>query len=199
LVALLAFDDNSKEYCLCDSRAGALMLGALALSLRYRDKYGRCSVCGRWGLFRRQHASIREGHRCSHCAASLRYRHQASVIVAKYATKRSKSFAELAREPRFLGLSIYEPGIIGPFRQHLKAHPNYTTSYLWEGVAPGESHKGVRCENLESLTFANDTFDLVSCRTSSSTFESPTWLLPRFTGCASQEDATNSPYLFPGH
>jgi SAM-dependent methyltransferase len=140
---------------------GPLMLGALALSLRYRHTYGRCSVCGRWGLFRRQHSSIREGYQCSHCAASLRYRHQASVIVAKYATQRSKSFAELAREPSFLGLSIYEPGIIGPFRRYLEAHPNYTTSYLWEGVEPGESHRGVRCENLESLTFANETFDLV--------------------------------------
>ena len=139
----------------------SLILGALALNLRYGLRYGDCSVCGRWGLFRRQHASIREGYKCSHCSASLRYRHQASVIVAKYATKRSKSFAELAREPNFLGLSIYEPGIIGPFRRYLKAHPNYTTSYLWEGVEHGESHKGVRCENLESLTFANDTFDLV--------------------------------------
>ena len=140
---------------------GSLMLGPLALNLRYGLKYGHCSVCGRWALFRRQRSSIREGYKCSHCSASLRYRHQASVIVAKYATKRSKSFAELARESNFLGLSIYEPGIIGPFRRYLKAHPNYTTSYLWAGVEPGESYKGVRCENLEALTFANDTFDLV--------------------------------------
>ena len=140
---------------------GTVVLGALALSLRYDLRYGRCSVCSRWGPFRRQHASIREGYKCTYCSASLRYRHQASIIVAKYTTKRSKSFAELAREPYFVGLSIYEPGIIGPFRRYLEAHPNYTTSYLWEGVEPGASHKGVRCENLESLTFANDTFDLV--------------------------------------
>jgi hypothetical protein len=174
LVALIAFDDNSTEYCLRDSRAGALMLGALALSLRYRHNHRRCSVCRHRRLFRRQHASIREGYKCSHCAASLRYRHQASVIVAKYATKRSKSFAQLAREPSFLGLSVYEPGIIGRLRRYLEAHPNCTTSYLWECVEPGESHKGVRCENLEILTFANDTFDLLSRQTSSSTFESPT-------------------------
>jgi SAM-dependent methyltransferase len=140
---------------------GSLMVGPLALSFRYGLRYGRCRVCGRWGLFRRQRSSIREGYKCSRCSASFRYRHQASVIVAKYATKRSKSFGELAREPNFLKLSIYEPGIIGPFRRYLKAHPNYTNSYLWEGVELGESHKGVRCENLESLTFANDTFDLV--------------------------------------
>ena len=149
------------RYCLRGFRAGALTLGALALSLRHGLRYERCSVCGRWGLFRRQRSSIRKGYKCSHCSASLRYRHQASVMVARYATKRSKSFVELARGPSFLELSIYEPGIIGPFRRYLKAHPNYTTSYLWEGVEPGESHKGVRCEDLESLTFANDTFDLV--------------------------------------
>jgi SAM-dependent methyltransferase len=140
---------------------GALALGAHALTLRYDLRYGRCSVCGRWSVFRRQHASIREGYRCSHCSASLRYRHQASVIVAKYTKERSKSFSELVREPDFLKLSVYEPGIIGQFRKYLEAHPNYTTSYLWEGVELGKRHKGVRCENLESLTFEDDTFDLV--------------------------------------
>lgn len=124
-------------------------------------RFGHCSVCGHRGAFWRRHASIREGYRCGRCSASLRYRHQTSVIIKKYSTKRSKSFADLAREPGFLGLDIYEPGISGPLRRYLKAHPNYTASYFWEGVEPGESHKGVRCENLENLTFENDSFDLV--------------------------------------
>lgn len=126
-----------------------------------RPRFGRCSLCGHWGVFRKNHRSIREGYQCDECRASLRYRHQASVILSKYSTANSNSFAELARESDFQKLRIYEPGIIGPFRKHLKDHPDYLNSYLWEGVEPGDEHKGVRCENLEKLTFSDDSFDLI--------------------------------------
>ena len=40
---------------------GALALGARVLSLRYDLRYGRCNVCGRWSVFRRQYlASVRD-------------------------------------------------------------------------------------------------------------------------------------------
>ncbi|WP_157652028.1 methyltransferase domain-containing protein [Burkholderia ubonensis] len=36
----------------------------------------------------------------------------------------------------------------------------YTRSIYEPSVKCGEMHDGVRCENLESMTFANDSFDL---------------------------------------
>ena len=38
--------------------------------------------------------------------------------------------------------------------------PRYSCSFFLEGVPLGMEHEGVRCENLEQLTFADDTFDL---------------------------------------
>ena len=125
------------------------------------EGFGYCEVCGHIGMFQQRQGSIREGYKCSNCSASLRYRHQAAVIISKYTSASSDSFAELAKEPAFQQLHVYEPGIVGPFRKYFKEHPNYTTSYLWDNVEPGDSKDGVRCENLERLTFDDESFDLV--------------------------------------
>lgn len=125
------------------------------------ERFGYCEVCGYIGAFQQLQGSIREGYKCSNCSASLRYRHQAAVIISKYTDGGSDSFAELVKEPAFQQLHVYEPGIIGPFRKYLTEHPNYTTSYLWDDVELGDSKDGVRCENLERLTFDDDSFDLV--------------------------------------
>lgn len=121
-----------------------------------------CTVCGGLASFLDSNkTSIRENYACSRCKASLRYRHQAKTIVHYYSRSGSSSFAELAREKEFSLLRIYEPGLIGPFREFLAPLPGYQQSYYWEGVDSGDRHEGVRCENLEDLTFEDETFDLV--------------------------------------
>jgi len=37
---------------------------------------------------------------------------------------------------------------------------NYSASQYFEGVAEGTLHNGIRCENLEHLTFADDSLDI---------------------------------------
>ena len=39
---------------------------------------------------------------------------------------------------------------------------HYNASYFYSNIAPGESHpkQGYRCENLENLTFSDESFDL---------------------------------------
>jgi SAM-dependent methyltransferase len=69
--------------------------------------------------------------------------------------------AQLIDESALGGLDIYEPGIIGPFRQFLGKLPCYVHTYYWPETEPGEEHEGVRCEDLRSLTFGDESFDLV--------------------------------------
>jgi SAM-dependent methyltransferase len=38
--------------------------------------------------------------------------------------------------------------------------PRYSWSFFFDGVPLGEEYQGSRCENLEELTFADETFDL---------------------------------------
>jgi len=125
------------------------------------ENAGVCAVCDTAGEFKVAGGSIREDYRCRHCDASLRYRQQAAALVGIYGNSQIASLAGLITETSFARLHIYEPGIIGPFRSLLKRLPHYTQSYYWPGVESGEKHQGVRCENLERLTFADGTFDLV--------------------------------------
>ena len=121
---------------------------------------GRCAVCGRRTTFERCEGPIRETCKCRECGASLRYRHQAAVLLALYGD-RCRSLAEAVEDGSFRALDIYEPGLIGAFRSLLGTVPGYSQSYYWPDVPPGEVHDGVRCENLQALTFADCAFDLL--------------------------------------
>lgn len=121
---------------------------------------GRCAVCGVRGTFERSDAPIRETCKCRACNASLRYRHQAAVLLA-LCGDRCRSLAELVEDESFGALDVYEPGLIGAFRVLLGRLPGYTQSYYWPDVRPGDVRDGIRCEDLQALTFADCSFDLV--------------------------------------
>lgn len=122
---------------------------------------GVCAVCGEFGHFEREQRSMRETFACPSCQASLRYRHQAEVLVAHLSRRGSASLQELCAEPEVAALSVYEPGVIGPFRERLGRLAGYVSSAYWPDVAPGATRDGVRCEDLEALTFPDEHFDLM--------------------------------------
>lgn len=65
--------------------------------------------------------------------------------------------------PQWRNLSIHESSPVlgrGANRRLTKEAPGYITSQYYAGVAPGKIVNGVRCENLEHLTFGDETFDL---------------------------------------
>jgi len=111
--------------------------------------------------FVRRNASLREGYRCRRCKASLRYRGQADAILRTYAQHGSTTIAALVKEPEFAALAFWEPGVLGPFREHFTTMPGYVMSDFWPDVAPGDERDGIRCEDLMALTFAEGSFDLV--------------------------------------
>jgi len=121
-----------------------------------------CSLCGWTGIFFKNHNSIRETYLCNKCKSSLRYREQAKMILSKFNKgKNYLTLEDLITSGELEKCTIYEPGIIGPFRKYLSRLPNYTNSYYWPGIQPGEFHNHVRCENLGKLTFSNNVFHLV--------------------------------------
>ena len=122
---------------------------------------GTCNICGEEQVFVRRNASLREGYRCGRCKASMRYRGQADAILRTYAEQGSTTIAEIVREPRFASLAFWEPGVLGPFREHFTTMPGYVMSDFWPDVRPGDERDGVRCEDLMALTFSDRSFDLV--------------------------------------
>lgn len=135
---------------------------SLASTIAQLTSYeGLCAVCGRVGRFQRDGRSMRETFPCPTCRASLRYRHQAEVLLAHYSTRGSASLEALCSEPRFAASTIFEPGIVGPFRSRLSALRGYVCSGYWADVAPGDRRDGVRCEDLEALSFGDESLDLI--------------------------------------
>jgi hypothetical protein len=65
--------------------------------------------------------------------------------------------------PQWRSLSIHESSPVlgrGANRRLAKEAPAYIASHYYPGVAPGTIVNGIRCENLEHLSFGNESFDL---------------------------------------
>jgi SAM-dependent methyltransferase len=123
---------------------------------------GVCSVCGRTVAF----APIKPGHslretRCSSCRASRRTRDLARVLARRADGPEGRLLpAALAN---MTGWRVFEAQASGPLHDRLVSLPGYVCSeYIPETAEPGTvSPDGVRCEDLEALSFADASFDLV--------------------------------------
>jgi len=65
--------------------------------------------------------------------------------------------------PQWRDLAIHESSPVlgrGANRRLTREAPAYIASHYYPGVAPGTILNDVRCENLEHLTFDNETWDL---------------------------------------
>jgi SAM-dependent methyltransferase len=128
---------------------------------RREDRYGPCSVCGhtgrqiknswvlsqdlrrRWG----DELATRESLFCGRCGCSLRVRRFAHVLVDLYGRSAS-TLVQLVHEDRFRGLRIGEINSIGRMHAFLAA-------------VPGLTHVEYPEEDIHSLSWPDETFDLV--------------------------------------
>jgi SAM-dependent methyltransferase len=121
-----------------------------------------CSVCGKTAVF----APIKPGHslretRCSSCRASRRTRDLARAL------SRMAAGPEVRRLPEAIsamtGWRIFEAQAAGPLHDRLYTLPGYICSeYIPETASPGSlSPTGVRCEDLERLSFPDASLDLI--------------------------------------
>jgi SAM-dependent methyltransferase len=121
---------------------------------------GKCCVCGNEAVFLIDDRPVREGFCCSKCNASARYRCQAQAILSTILSD-ATSIADFSESSEAADLSIFEPGVIGPYRKYLKKLRRYQNSFFTPEFKLGQIIEGVRNENLEKLTFADNSFDLV--------------------------------------
>ncbi len=136
---------------------------ALPRTLRHRALHqaGACSVCGRASRFLAHSTNLKESLHCVRCGAWMRVRLLADVLLELFARGQARSLAELVRAPGFRALALYEAQASGPLHVFLRQCPGYRCSEYLPGVAPGATRGGVRCEDLQALTFADGSLDLV--------------------------------------
>lgn len=119
----------------------------------FRIGWWACPLCGHSLQLRLDEDEM--GVRCVRCAASPVTQSIVDVIRAEY--------------PDLSALSVYELSSRGALVDWLAAHAGaLTTSEYLPGVVPGSFARGVRCEDVQRLTFADAVFDLC---TSTEVFE----------------------------
>ena len=145
---------------------------------------GFCIVCGQNSTFRFDPTAIsaqlkqawglsdslteafnrRESMFCSSCGSSLRIRRLCSALIQTFSEitgKSCMSFIELLGEERFRSMRIAEINACGALHNYLKQHPNLCYSQYVPGMLSGSESNGIRCEDLQQLTYPNDYFDIV--------------------------------------
>ncbi|GAA0423739.1 class I SAM-dependent methyltransferase [Cocleimonas flava] len=127
-----------------------------------KDTYtDRCSVCGFYGEFHKNNRSFREGYQCPECNSSLRYRGQAASILKIFGKPGQETITDLSKDDEFSQLTIYEPGLIGPFRKLFSGYKGYRNSFYWDDVDLGDYSDDIQCQSLEELTFGENEIDLI--------------------------------------
>ena len=122
---------------------------------------GVCSFCGARGRLEGQLRLARAEFPCPRCNATLRYRDQAAAILSQFALGAEACLDDFVASEECRRLSVLEAAIRGPFIRRFRGLPRYTRSYLFEDVAIGDVKDGVICQDLERLTFPDESFDLI--------------------------------------
>ena len=130
------------------SRLTRLGVEAVQYAVRGRASFGLCPICeGRTVFVRRELWNLREGYLCIRCRSNPRFR--ALVLVLR------RLF------PNYRDLQIHESSPWGAASDKLRREcKSYSASHFFIDTAVGTYRNGIRCENLEKMSFANDSFDL---------------------------------------
>jgi len=126
-------------------------IGSLALS-------GTCPVCGQDSAFTGFTDNVRESGTCASCGSFNRQRQMAEIIRRRIGLGAASTLHGAS------GLAVYNTETTGALHVALSGAlgDSYTCSeYFGEGFLPGQDVDGRRHENLQGLSFADASFDLV--------------------------------------
>lgn len=121
---------------------------------------GHCTVCGNDSTMHKQGKHAGETYKCSVCGGIARHRHFAIELCKVYGIEEPISvdkFAEMKSD-----LKIYEAQAMGAINSRLKKINGYHCSEFYPEFSRGEEIRdGIRNEDLQDLTFEDESFDLV--------------------------------------
>lgn len=108
------------------------------------ENTGYCSCCRTETTFAALKPWLRDNYICRNCWSIPRQRHLQYVLDTRF--------------PGWEHRTVHESSPSHDFIERF-AH-DYTSSQYFPGIPPGSEHNGSRCENVESLTFADESIDI---------------------------------------
>jgi SAM-dependent methyltransferase len=131
-------------------------------ALRYQRWPGFCTVCGRWVWFLKIEENLRESCLCQKCGSTNRQRQLAMISAVCAGCGDRGFFPSLPQLAHHGSLAIYNTESSGPVHDQLSISPGYTCSeYFGPEYRSGETVRGVPHQDLQSCSFADESFDLV--------------------------------------
>jgi hypothetical protein len=105
---------------------------------------GYCHCCRKKALFKSNNLWLRDHYLCTTCGSIPRQRHIQYILDHKFRGWESMNIHESSPSNNFIS----------------RYSKSYSYSQFFPGIEPGELCNKVRCENLEELTFSDETFDI---------------------------------------
>ena len=114
----------------------------------FLKNHGFCPVCSAETIFQSQEPWLRDHYICRRCQSIPRERALKRVIDSFYPQWRELVIHESSPAQRGTSLVLQQEA------------PGYVASHFYPGVPPGTLVDGFRCENLEALTFPDESIDV---------------------------------------
>jgi hypothetical protein len=109
---------------------------------------GFCPICDRSTTFIARDAWLRDHYKCTRCRSIPRERALMMVVQQRF--------------PDWRTMTVHESSPVnrGASKRFAKECPGYIASQFFRDAPLGAIVGGIRCENLEQLTFADESIDL---------------------------------------
>lgn len=109
-----------------------------------KEEYGYCPICEKETTFRATDSWLRDHYKCLGCDSIPRQRHLLHVLNKICPDWKNKKTHESSPTNNLLN----------------RLSPNYTSSYYFPKLRSGLRKGNIQNENLEQLSFKNDSFDI---------------------------------------
>ena len=124
-----------------------------------KSRFGRCAVCSRSTAFVvTDPRNLRESAECIWCGSISRNRHVARCILEALAQQGVSRLRDLAGAG---ALRVYSMAASDTFARVWGDRPHIVYSEYWDDGVSGEYRHGVLCQDVQALSFDDESFDLV--------------------------------------
>jgi SAM-dependent methyltransferase len=125
-----------------------------------RHAFGFCPVCNRRTVFLVTDSleTIRNHAICLWCKSCSRNRHLTLCVLSEFAARDVATLGDFRGHPE---IAVLNTSSRSPIARALGNASNIFNTEFFDDVPSGSTKDGVRCENLENLSFADETLDLV--------------------------------------
>lgn len=110
----------------------------------YKRTSGYCHCCRSESVFESKETWLRDYYKCTKCLSIPRQRHIQHILDRHFSGWEKLAIHESSPSNNFIAQYC----------------DSYSSSEFFGDITPGETKDGVRCENLEDLTFEDSSFDV---------------------------------------